>query len=297
MPSFGEINGAIGASIVTPEQALFRARNSFLSGFSQYTNRHVIACYSGFMQRQTAQSGIQDVDMNGFMESVHGMKNREKGLDLILHTPGGGIAATESIVNYLHSAFGSNIRCFVPQMAMSAGTMIACSCREIYMGRQSSLGPIDPQYRGTPCHGVVEEFETAAKEIKADPSKLEVWRLVIEQYSPTFIGECQKAIDLSEILVKKWLKDWMFSGDSNAEQRARKAIKALNNHQDTKTHDRHIPADEAERIGLNMKRLEDDHKLQDLVLSIHHAYMLTFVNTKVIKLIESDQGKNFVVNG
>lgn len=60
------------------------------------------------------------------------------GLDLILHTHGGQIAATESIVHYLRSIFGNNIRAFIPQLAMSAGTMIALSCKEIIM-RQKKM--------------------------------------------------------------------------------------------------------------------------------------------------------------
>lgn len=73
------------------------------------------------------------------MTVIHQL-DRNKGLDLILHTPGGDTAATESIVDYLHNMFGNNIRAIVPQLAMSAGTMIACSCKEIIMGLQSSLG-------------------------------------------------------------------------------------------------------------------------------------------------------------
>ena len=71
--------------------------------------------------------------------------DRSKGLDLILHTPGGSGAATESLVNYLHQMFGNDIRAFVPQLAMSAGTILACSCKEIYMGKHSNLGLVDPQ--------------------------------------------------------------------------------------------------------------------------------------------------------
>lgn len=54
-------------------------------------------------------------------------------------------------------------------MAMSAGTMIACSCKEILMGKQSSLGPVDPQIYGVPAKSVIEEFELAKKEIEENP--------------------------------------------------------------------------------------------------------------------------------
>ena len=76
---------------------------------------------------------ISDGDKNGFMTTIHQLK-REEGLDLLLHTPGGSMAATKSLVAYLRNMFEGNIRAFVPQIAMSAGTMTACSCSEIFMG-------------------------------------------------------------------------------------------------------------------------------------------------------------------
>jgi ClpP class serine protease len=39
------------------------------------------------------------------------------------------MAATESIVDYLRKMFGTNIRAIILQIAMSSGTMIACSCK------------------------------------------------------------------------------------------------------------------------------------------------------------------------
>ena len=48
-------------------------------------------------------------------------------------------AAAEAIVNYLRLKFDYDIRVIVPQLAMSAGTMIACAAKEIIIGKQSSL--------------------------------------------------------------------------------------------------------------------------------------------------------------
>src|SRR5690349_23814561 len=52
-----------------------------------------------------------------------------------------------------------DVRAFVPQIAMSAGTMIACSCKEIFMGKHSNLGPVDPQINGLHAYAVVEQLE------------------------------------------------------------------------------------------------------------------------------------------
>ena len=134
---------------------------------NKYTGRNIIAYYSAFLQKSgIQQTAIDDGDKNAFMQAIYGL-DRSKGLDLILHTPGGNLAATESIVEYLKKMFDNNIRAFIPQIAMSAGTMIALSAKEIIMGKQSNLGPIDPQFGGMSCAGIIEEFETACKEVSA----------------------------------------------------------------------------------------------------------------------------------
>lgn len=150
-------------------------REKYLRQLADLTKRNIIAYYSGWLQYPgIMQTSINDSDMNAFMAVVNTL-DKTKGLDLILHTPGGDIAATENLVRYLKSIFGENIRAIIPQLAMSAGTMIACSCKEIIMGKQSNLGPIDPQTAGIPCQGVIEEFENAIKEVKNDPTTIPIW--------------------------------------------------------------------------------------------------------------------------
>ena len=242
---------------------------------------------------EIAGTEINDDDKNGFMMAIHGMEC-DLGLDLILHTPGGGIAATESIIDYLYKKFKSNIRVIVPQIAMSAGTMIACSGKSILMGKQSNLGPIDPQLRGMPAHGVLEEFIRAHNEIKADSTKLSVWQFILQKYHPTFLTECENAIALSEEFVRKNLKDVMFKGDKKATEKADRVVKYLTAYKDRKTHGRHVNIDECKQIGLNIEDLEGDQDLQDLVLTIHHCYMHTLANTQAFKVIENDKGAAMV---
>src|SRR5262249_51775771 len=148
---------------------------------------NIIAYYSGFVSKPgIAQLEINDEDKNGFMMAVHKL-DRHLGLDLILHTPGGNIAATQSIVDYLHKMFRSDIRAIVPQIAMSAGTMIACSCKSILMTEHSNLGPIDPHLRGIPAYGAIAEFKKALSDIKRDGTRVAVWEPILKQYRPTFL--------------------------------------------------------------------------------------------------------------
>lgn len=225
-------------------------RLKYLETMHEYTGRNIIAYYSGWMQHHLGNVGIDDSDKNAFMQVVHGL-DRTKGLDLILHTPGGEVAATESLIRYLIDVFEGNIRAFVPQIAMSGGTMIALACKEIVMGRQSNLGPIDPQMSGMSCAGVIEEFEHAREDLRADPSSAPLWVRVIGNYPPTFLGECKNAIAWSETMAKDLLgNNNMFSGDEDAEAKAIRVVRALGSHSDTYSHSRHIHLKECADMGL-----------------------------------------------
>jgi ClpP class serine protease len=186
MPNWHEIFNEIQQQQAQALAAPNIVRQKYLQSLFARTGRNVIAYYSGWLSKPgLGLSEINDEDKNGFMTTIHKL-DRSLGLDLILHTPGGGIAATQSIVDYLHKMFGNNMRAIVPQIAMSAGTIIACCCKEIWMGKQSNLGPVDPQMRGIPAHGVVQEFKRALREVKKDPSRIPIWQQIIGQYRPTF---------------------------------------------------------------------------------------------------------------
>ena len=274
-------------------------RRRYLAKVREITGRNVIVYYSGWLQKPGSPGiEINDDDKNGFMTVIHEL-DRQLGLDLVLHTPGGDTAATESLVDYLRSIFGNDMRAIVPQLAMSGGTMIACSCKEILMGKQSSLGPIDPQFitpqlGGVPAHGVVEEFNRAKKEISEDPSAIPIWQPIIAKYSPAFIGECEKAITWSNEMTEEWLRVGMFQSDSDSEETIKRILQELGDHALTKSHDRHISMKQCKKMGLKVVELESDDKLQDAVLSLHHACMLTFSETQALKIIENHNGVAFI---
>jgi ATP-dependent protease ClpP protease subunit len=299
MPNWGDVFSEIQLSQSQGQNQVANALNTvrlkYLKSLHDYTERNVIAYYSGWLSKGNIQSEINDEDKNGFMTTIHRL-NRSLGLDLILHTPGGGIAATQSIVNYLHKMFEGNIRAIVPQIAMSAGTIMACCCREIWMGKQSNLGPIDPQLRGIPAHGVVQEFQRAMREVKNDASRIVIWQQIIGQYRPTFLGQCENAITWSNDFVEQQLADGMFKGIADGKIKAKKITKALSNYPKNKTHDRHFDAVDCENMGLIIKHLEDDPTLQDLVLTVHHCYMNLMMNTLAYKIIENHNGAALVRN-
>lgn len=275
-----------------------QVRRKYIKKLAEKRNRNVIIYYSGWLQKPAiSESSILDTDINGFMSTVHQL-DQSIGLDLILHTPGGSLAATENIVNYLRSIFNCDIVAFIPQIAMSAGTMIACSCKEIYMGKQSSLGPIDPQFsfqgRQVAARGIIEEVKRGIEEIKKDPTSQLFWANIFAKYPPTFVGTCEKAIKWSEDITVDWLKDCMFKDEPDANNLAQEVVNILSSHEETLSHSRHLSKDRCKDIGLKIIDLEEDQELQDLVLSVHHSCMLTLENFNIVKILENQNDKAFI---
>lgn len=271
-------------------------RRKYIRRLCSKTKRNVIVYYSGWHQKpELARQGvafeINDADKNLFMALVHQL-DREKGLDLFLHTPGGDLAATESLVDYLRKMFGTDIRAVIPQEAMSAGTMIALSCKSIVMGKHSNIGPIDPQLGSISAHGIVEEFADAKREIKADPSTIPVWQAILSKYHPSLVGDCIKADRWAKTLVKEWLKTGMFAGKPDADAKADTVVDYLADHALTLSHARHISAEKAKTLGIEVELLEDpgNEDFQDAVLSVHHACIQSMTFTNAFKIAENQNG-------
>ena len=73
-----------------------------------------------------------------------------------------------------------------------------------------------------------------------------------------------------------------------------KVVKELSDHAITKSHARHLSATKCQNIGLKIEMMESDQKLQDAILSIHHATMITFAQTQAIKIIENQNGQAYI---
>ena len=259
-------------------------RRKYLLNLYNYTERNTILYATNWTQ-PTPFAGlvhINEEDVHGLMVAVRGLKSDK--LDLILHSPGGVAEITENMVSYLRKKF-DRIRVIVPQAAMSAATMLACAADEIVMGKQSSLGPIDPQLvlpnrhgstQVLPVQAIIDNFETAKKTSVTSPQQMCVFLPILEQYTPGLIEYCYAAQKLSTELVSKWLKQYMFKDDDGAGKKAGYIADRLADHSAFKSHARHIDMDEAAKLGLKVVPLEDGQQLQDLVLSTFHATTIGF---------------------
>jgi Serine dehydrogenase proteinase len=303
MPNWGqvlsEIQGQDANLANGAKSAIDVVRRKYLKKLFKKTGRNVIAYYSGWLTNPGAfGTDVNDEDKAAFMMAIHGL-NKNLGLDLILHTPGGGIAAAESLVDYLRRIFGEDIRAVVPHLAMSAGTMIACSCKSILMGKQSNLGPIDPQIfhpqlGGLPAAAVKKEIERAISEIHENPERLSFWQFVLDKYTPTFVGQCDQAVTMAAEFVRDRLLDNMLAGTPNADSIANDIVSGLSDVDENKSHSRHIHIDKCKSLGLKIECLEDDQELQEAVLTVHHCFMHSLSVSGAAKIVENQNGAAFV---
>lgn len=149
-------------------------------------------------------------------------------IDLILHTPGGLVLATERIACALrrHKA---KVTVFIPHYAMSGGTLIALSTDEIVMDKSAVLGSVDPQVGGYPAASILKVLETKAVD-------------EIDDETHILADIAKKAMKQLKNCVKEIISDKM--DEEKSEQVADLLTRG------EWTHDYPITVDEAKTIGL-----------------------------------------------
>lgn len=154
-------------------------------------------------------------------------------IDLVLHTPGGLVLATEQIARALirHRA---KVTVFVPHYAMSGGTMLALAADEIMMDANAVLGPVDPQLGSTAAASVLSVI--GQKPIE----KIDDETLIMADLSRKAIAQVQR-------FVRTLLKD-SFPEQKIAPENIDKIVETLTTGQ--VTHDYPITVEEATELGL-----------------------------------------------
>jgi len=149
-------------------------------------------------------------------------------IDLILHTPGGLVLASEQIAHALRK-HPAKVTVMVPHYAMSGGTLISLAADEIIMDENAVLGPVDPQIGQQPAASILKVLEQ--KPIKE-----------IDDATIILADIAEKALRQVRTTVARLLKEGMDS--EKAEQLANKLSSG------NWTHDYPISVEEARELGL-----------------------------------------------
>lgn len=303
MPTWGDLLSTLKQLQAQGRRDAFDAvRREALADLARYTGRNAILFASGHLQKPRVPPellAITNEDVEGLMEVFYGLTGNT--LDIVLHSPGGRAEATEAIVKYARSKF-RDIRVFVPHEAMSAATMLACAADRVVMGRQSYLGPIDPQFQletalgvqSVPAQAILDQFRRAKKECTEDRANLAVWVPSLQQYGPALLEQCENAMALSQELVSSWLQTWMLRRSRKRKERSQQIAAALSDHERLRTHGRPLDRSYLKSLGMRIDFLEADQQLQDKVLTVFHASMHTFSATAATKIIENHQERAFI---
>jgi len=151
-------------------------------------------------------------------------------IDLILHTPGGLVLASEQIAESLLRHPGK-VTVFVPHYAMSGGTLIALSADELVMDGNAVLGPLDPQLGQYPAASLIKVLETKPIED-------------IDDQTVILADVAVKALRQVKVTVKNLLVKHM------DEEKAEKRAEMLT--QGTWTHDYPIDVAQIAEMGINV---------------------------------------------
>jgi ClpP class serine protease len=108
-------------------------------------------------------------------------------IDLILHTPGGLVLATEQIARAL-LRHGAKVTVFIPHYAMSGGTMLAMAADEIVMDENAVLGPVDPQLGNVAAASILKVLEAKP------PEKMDDQTLITADLARKAINQVQRFV-------------------------------------------------------------------------------------------------------
>lgn len=229
------------------KKMLESARIKLLERIEQKRNSRVIA----FIHRQETMSFLgfplmRYIDINDSEEILRAIKLTDKNIpiDIVLHTPGGLVLASEQIANALKK-HPAKVTVFVPHYAMSGGTLIALAADEIIMDENAVLGPLDPQLGQKPAASVLKILEQKPIDKISDDT------LILADLA-------KKAIDQIKNLIVNLLKDKMDL------QKAESLADTLASGK--WTHDYPITVEEAKQLGLNVstEMLEEVYQLMAL---------------------------------
>ncbi len=227
------------------------------------------------------------------LSSICSKISKAKKLFLLINSPGGVVSSCYNVAHMLRGCF-NYIKGFVPQVALSGGTLVALASNELVMGAASRLSPIDVQvpYKkgrvsayamGRALSRLTQYFKTKTPEEAPYP-----WRAMAEKLDGIILEEWSTSLNeiagyADEILIK--------SGYS--EEKTKSIVKALVLTENT--HSFVIHRERAIEIGLNLSQKKEDEQILGLMRTWLADYAFESKGAHCIRYIipkgdEGDEG-------
>jgi hypothetical protein len=240
---------------------------------------------------------LKPEDKTGFSDLIENIGDDQA--DFLINSPGGFAEVTEAIVCMIRAKF-QNIRFVVPNMAKSAGTLLALSANELLMDHRSELGPVDPQVeyqssdgrRREAAEDILDGFEEAKQVLGSQgPAFTPAFVPLLSKYTIGLLRACENAKKLSKQLAEAWLAKYMFGDEPNS-QEPKTIGEYFARRANTLSHNRAIGIDKC--LDLKMKvvdlRLPEHSSLAQRIWELWCTYELHFERTPVHKIYENSSG-------
>lgn len=210
-------------------------------------------------------------------------------LYFLINSPGGVPACCYNIAHMLQTCF-SNIKVFIPQMALSGGTLLALAGNKLVMGLASRLSPVDVQVpysngrvsayaMGKALSRLDDYFKTKTPEEAPYP-----WRAMADKLDAVILEDWTTAL-----LEIGGYAEEILEAAKYVEEKRRSIIKALVFTE--KTHSYVIHKDRAEAIGLNISKEPKDMALLGIMRRWVGRYVFEKEVTHCIRYIAPEGGQ------
>ena len=242
--------------------------NGYIETLEDKLSAHVLT-FSGHIYHNA------DLFIRDAIEQRKQKKPKKSKLVFFLETSGGYIEVVQRIVHVLRTHY-KRVEFYVPNAAMSAGTVLVMSGDEIHMDYYSILGPIDPQLPRPgggfiPALGYLRQYERLMD--KADNGHLNTAEMtyLCTKFDPAELYQYEHARGLSVALLEKWLAKYKFRNWKRTKTRGLKV-------------DIQMKKKRAREIADKLNDTEEWH-------THGHGISMAVLRSRAIKLLINDFGK------
>lgn len=287
------MGNSIYKSILDEASQAHVLRQPLLDKISQHFDRNVVCFYTSF---STNQGIINDYDLGMFRDILFDLNGEktDKGLMILINSPGGDPLAAERIVKTCREFSQNDYWVLVPEQAKSAGTMIALGASKILMTPTSEIGPIDIQVPWNdeliPAHIIVSAYEEILKKGIELPQgqRIEPILQQLAVFNAPQIERLKLARELSKDIAKKILTSGMLQDIGKDEFEC--LLAQFINPEELKSHGRPIFYSDIKTCDhnnlLNVELIENES-----VLKIIHEYHMRLVflmnSSRTAKIFET----------
>lgn len=212
-------------------------------------------------------------------DAMEGHGDKKEKVAVVLNTGGGEADVAEKIVKIIRHNY-KEVSFIIPDIAMSAGTMMAMSGDRILMNYASCLGPIDAQIEEgdnreqISVADYLRKFEEMRK--KSENGELTQADVILLENGLNLgqLERYKKEQELGAALVREWLSEYQFKGHG---EKAKKVAEILNDNNRWHTHGRPIDMSELRKIGEEVDMdlsVADYEQNPDLAASIKDYFSL-----------------------